>query len=675
MRTSHILFGTASLVALALAGPVAAQTASIPAPGSPSTSPAPTAGEEESIVVTGIRESFASSESLKRRAPQVVDAIVAEDIGKLPDLNTAETAARIPGLQVYRQGGEAQNVLVRGLPFFTTTYNGREIFTAETRVVALQDFPSSNIAALEVFKTSTADLVEPGLAGIVNVRSPQAVRLPGGRAVGFGVGPVHPPGRQLPPERQPARDQALRHRHRRDRRAGRRLVPVDALPRCRGLEHRLHRQPDDQRQRRAAARHSAAVLPLGRARPPVGRRRASVEAERRTSSSTPRACTRASSTRSTTGCSRSRCTAAQSYSNLVFRPGTNLVRSGTVTNPGGNLFSFQGATFNRTDTFQIATGAKFKSGPFKLDVDIARTISTFRGSTESLDRTFPGARTVNFNLDQPSFNISGINFGDAKSQTFQGLFEENQRAAGRDWQLRADGQYDFDNSVLKNIQLGVRYADRNAQRNYGNRYAFLLPLGINQTALPLQFAVFNGTNGLQTFNAPTYQGIRDNLAGLRQVIINNCAAIRVTDPGNGCVALSEHRAARRTGVLPRQREDDRRLRSGQLRLRRQRHRHRRAARRERQTVPAERPGGRGDGQRQPRDDRSTCRTPACCSSCPTAQLQARFAFSKTVTRPDFSQLGGITFGQPPAGNVGKSNASLRRQRRQPVPAAVHLVQL
>ena len=57
-------------------------------------------------------------------------------------------------------------MLVRGLPNFTTTYNGREIFTAETRVVALQDFPSSNIAALEVFKTSIADLVEPGLAGL-----------------------------------------------------------------------------------------------------------------------------------------------------------------------------------------------------------------------------------------------------------------------------------------------------------------------------------------------------------------------------------------------------------------------------------------------------------------------------------------------------------------------------
>jgi hypothetical protein len=111
--------------------------------------------EGEAIVVTGLRRSLQSAQNIKRNSQQQIDAIVAEDIGKLPDVNTAETAARIPGLQVIRRGGEADTVLIRGLPDFATTYNGREIFTAETRVVALQDFPSSNIAALEVFKTTT----------------------------------------------------------------------------------------------------------------------------------------------------------------------------------------------------------------------------------------------------------------------------------------------------------------------------------------------------------------------------------------------------------------------------------------------------------------------------------------------------------------------------------------
>ena len=135
------------------------------APGSPA------AGADDEIVVTGIRGSLRSSEAVKRNSVQIIDSVVAEDIGKLPDISVADTAARIAGVQVYRQGGEAQSVLVRGLPFFETTYNDREIFTAETRVVQLQDFPSQNVAALQVIKTSTADLVEPGIAGSVNVVS------------------------------------------------------------------------------------------------------------------------------------------------------------------------------------------------------------------------------------------------------------------------------------------------------------------------------------------------------------------------------------------------------------------------------------------------------------------------------------------------------------------------
>ncbi|MGI4876414.1 MAG: TonB-dependent receptor plug domain-containing protein, partial [Janthinobacterium lividum] len=140
-------------------------------PSSTTTAPTATPADQSDIVVTGIRASLGSAERIKRDAPQIIDSVVAEDIGKLPDISVADTAARIAGVQVYRQAGEAGSVLVRGLPYFETTYDGREIFTAETRVVALQDFPSQNVAALQVIKTSTADLVESGLAGSVNVVS------------------------------------------------------------------------------------------------------------------------------------------------------------------------------------------------------------------------------------------------------------------------------------------------------------------------------------------------------------------------------------------------------------------------------------------------------------------------------------------------------------------------
>src|SRR5205085_7180549 len=88
----------------------------------------------------------------------------------------------------------------------------------------------------------------------------------------------------------------------------------------------------------------------------------------------------------------------QAYT-LNFRSGSNVVSDGTVTNPGGNLFSFQGGTFNRTNTFQYACGMRFNDDRLHINVDIARTTSTFRGSTESIDRIFPGARTINFDLE------------------------------------------------------------------------------------------------------------------------------------------------------------------------------------------------------------------------------------------------------------------------------------
>lgn len=174
------LWSTSAVAAIVASSSAAAQTAQ-QSPAEPAQnadapqSPATTAGstDDNAIVVTGMRRSLQSARNVKRNSDQIVDAIVAADIGKLPDIAVSDTAARIPGVQVTRERGEADRVLVRGLDrtYYTTTYNGREIFTAETRSVALQDFPSGAIAAVEAFKTSTANLIEPGIAGLVNVRS------------------------------------------------------------------------------------------------------------------------------------------------------------------------------------------------------------------------------------------------------------------------------------------------------------------------------------------------------------------------------------------------------------------------------------------------------------------------------------------------------------------------
>ena len=437
------------------------------------------------------------------------------------DLSVAETSARIPGVQVIRVGGEASRVLVRGLPDFTTTYNGREIFTAETRVVSLGDFPSSNISALEVFKTSTANLVEPGLAGLVNVRSRRPFDFKGFELSGSAWGLYTRQGAKLTPNVN------LLITDRWDTGIGEigllinasvtEMQYLDSEPSNTdfvadpNINGRVFRFPDIQRlfyRSGNRVRPSANVSFQWRPSNEL-----EFYAEGLYQGFRNKIDDRLLEMPLYGG----------AYTNLVYRDGSNLLRSGSVTNPGGNIFTFQGGTYNKTDTYQFAGGANYENGPLKISLDVARTDTTFRGSTESVDRFIPGPRTVNFNLDKPSFTVSGVDLYDPASYRFGGLYEENQRAVGKDWQARLDATYTFSEvDFLRSFSAGIRYVDRTAFREFANRFA-----GVNTpaTSLPLEFRSsnpgFRGVDIDQTrgFVAPTYESIRENIVALRQFVI------------------------------------------------------------------------------------------------------------------------------------------------------------
>jgi TonB-dependent receptor len=549
MRVKTIVLCSASTLMLTLAAtPARAQTQPPPQPTPPATTPATTdagaqanpatpgpvspgadAGQadEGAIVVTGLRQSLQSAERIKKNSVQQIDAIVAEDIGKLPDIAVSETAARIPGLQVTRRAGEADTVLVRGLPDFTTTYNGREIFTAETRVVALQDFPAANIAALEVFKTSTADLVEAGLAGLVNVRSRRPFDFKGLEVAGSAwalysrqAGKVTPNGNFLVSDRwstdagdfgalinlsytelqyldsensntdfvanSPAG--RLPDIQRVYYRSGNRVRPsVNAAFQWRphpglefyveGLYQGFRNKIDD---------HLIAVPLWG----------------------------------------------GSSYTNIQLRPGTDLVQSGTVTNPF-RPDGFQGGTYNKTDTYQIAGGGSYESGRFRLTGDVAYTNSRFVGSTESVDYMFRNPQTVNFNsgLPQgagggPEFSFTNFDASNPANYLFRGFYEEAQVSKGHDWQARLDAQYDTGNPILSRIEAGVRWTDHKAHREFGNRYINFESKRIPITQVPFDYELFRpgfrGTDlqdGFRTWLAPTYASIRDNTGQMRQFLL------------------------------------------------------------------------------------------------------------------------------------------------------------
>ncbi|HEX7989206.1 MAG TPA: TonB-dependent receptor plug domain-containing protein, partial [Stenotrophomonas sp.] len=99
----------------------------------------------DTVTVTGIRRGIESAISVKRDSTSIVEAISAEDIGKLPDVSIAESIARLPGLAAQRVAGRAQVISVRGLSpdFATTLLNGREVVsTGDNRSVEFDQYPS-----------------------------------------------------------------------------------------------------------------------------------------------------------------------------------------------------------------------------------------------------------------------------------------------------------------------------------------------------------------------------------------------------------------------------------------------------------------------------------------------------------------------------------------------------
>ncbi|HEX8601449.1 MAG TPA: TonB-dependent receptor [Pseudoduganella sp.] len=127
-------------------------------------------GPIATVEVTGIRRSIRSAEQIKRDATQVVDSINAEDIGKFPDRAAGDALQRIAGVQVGRDRGETSTVTIRGLPDVVTTLDGNDIFTGRGRRLSYQDLPVQSIAGMDVYKSSTANQPEGGIAGAIDIR-------------------------------------------------------------------------------------------------------------------------------------------------------------------------------------------------------------------------------------------------------------------------------------------------------------------------------------------------------------------------------------------------------------------------------------------------------------------------------------------------------------------------
>lgn len=206
-----LLMGAASAMTLAIAQPAVAQTApsgagqtpnspdtSGPAQGSVETQPVPgtspgagaaasgapqadgsdatatPASDAGDVVVLGVRGAQKAAVDLKRSATQIVDSIVAEDIGKLPDTTIADSLQRVTGVQIDRTAGEGGGVNIRGLGQVLVTLNGEQFLGGQSIDNAqpnFTDIPPTLFSGVDVFKSPTARQLEGGVSGIIDLKT------------------------------------------------------------------------------------------------------------------------------------------------------------------------------------------------------------------------------------------------------------------------------------------------------------------------------------------------------------------------------------------------------------------------------------------------------------------------------------------------------------------------
>lgn len=177
----------------------AAPPASTSSTAPSSTSPAPGSDSQvEEIIVTGFRQSLATALDAKRKSNLIIESVAAEDMGKMPDQDVAESLQRLSGVQIDRDNGQGTKVRIRGLDQNIVTLNGEYFITGleayasgegsggggNQATNSLEGVPSDLIAGIDVYKTPTAAIVEGGLGGTINLKTRSALDNPEGFTIG-----------------------------------------------------------------------------------------------------------------------------------------------------------------------------------------------------------------------------------------------------------------------------------------------------------------------------------------------------------------------------------------------------------------------------------------------------------------------------------------------------------
>ena len=450
----------------------------------------------DQYTVTSVRASLATAQEIKQNAPELVDSVVAQDIGKLPDNTVADALQRVAGIQVSRAAGEANTVVIRGLPNLETTVNGYEVFTGTSRGLALQDIPAELVAGIDVYKSIGPDKIEGGVAGLIDVRLRRPFDFKGLTLAANGRGIYETQAKKdsynvsgLASDRWKLAgggefgalvDVSFAHTKYEDE-----VVDNYVHFGANGETFDLAADPSGTRGYYADN--------FGIQLSPGDRKRTGVSAMLQWK---PTSTTEVYWDNLYTRYENRHITdffiGIPSWANAGFfidnvtlypagydgynvpekydNAGTpaRFVKSLTAHNT--NTLTSKQAYHDSTDTYQGAVGGKWDNGTMKASAELSYNLTTFKPRSVILDtQTVTPSFSITYNDNNASsVTTSGIDYTDPANFYLTQLFDQWQRSHSVQYAVRADLLYRLSNSVIHSLQFGARYADRDVNYHSAN---------------------------------------------------------------------------------------------------------------------------------------------------------------------------------------------------------------
>jgi iron complex outermembrane receptor protein len=479
------------------------------------------------VVVSGQRQAAQSAQAIKQNAEQVVDSIVAEDIGKFPDKNVAELLGRITGVQTVRENGEAGRIVIRGLGGTTTLFNGREMFTAASRSLNLTDVPVSMLQRVDVYKSQGADMVEGGTSGVIDVRTFRPFDFKGAQ---YGVN-ARAEHRDKAGQTDPQLSGLWSNRWKTD---------MGEFGLLGGLSYQRGRYHDEVAW---AGQPTTYTLPAG-VQGSDGNGRVMTTGDRKRLAANVSAQWRPN--RDVEVYAEGFSTKIDHDSQSVFFVGgfpINDPASTVTTVPGAGGAQYLDSISNPNSTSLIlsstqarrdwsrgsqgAIGATWDAGPaLRLSTELVRTVSTYRQANPILDSTYNTPRAVvGGTRDGGGYvDYPGTDLRDPSKWTMIALYDNHNRSNGaaNDW--RGDVNWTpADLGVLKELSGGLRWAQRDAAYAHElNNYRPATITGVSPAGVPGLSCLspeLHGNYGVNQYYASCMNFLLDNTGAVRQAIL------------------------------------------------------------------------------------------------------------------------------------------------------------